>query len=271
MARTGIPVEQQMVRLEAVPCALLMAGLFLASPVPAQAFAPAAPLPTTPVAREGAVVLRAEWMDDMVPTFRVASRDRFRGELEAWTWLTGTVRLDARLDLRVDRFPSSAQRAGAGDLRLGTLVRVVPGSEVLAVGWLVKLPNAEDEGELGTDETDMTFWAEGLWHQGALSLGGRAGLAILGNPLLVASQDDVPLTWLVGRIAGEHRGVVAEVGGAWRTPRNPSRMDLRISGELGCPWTLGLMGGLGLTPAAPTWSAALTVGRARACRDRAGD
>lgn len=263
----------------------VLAGLALAGLCSGRAGAvlPAAPMPTQATAREGAVLLRGDWADDMVPPFRAGSRDRLRGELEAWAWLHTTVRLDARLDLRADRFPSGLRRAGPGDLRLGVLVRPLRGregaSEALALGWLAKLPNAEDEGELGTDETDVTVWGEGRLRRGPWSVGGRAGLAILGHPLLVASQDDVPLTWASAGWGDGQAGLVAEVGGAWRTPRNPARMEARLRGELGCPWLLQTDLGLGLTPAAPRWSAGVALGRdlggsagsGRACRSDAGD
>jgi len=192
-----------------------------------------------------------------VPPFRVADRDRDALAFGA-AWTLGAVQLRARGDVLRDVSGNGERVAGAGDLRLGTVV-ATPRWRSLGgtVGWEVKLPSAADEGELGTDETDLLFGAglraaHGPWWGGA-----AVGLAILGNPLRYANQDDVPM---VRAELGWSTPVVAVAPAfTWDLPtsRNPSRPRLGIAADAGGRLRGTAAFELGLAPAAPDWSVAL--------------
>jgi hypothetical protein len=138
----------------------------------------------------------------------------------------------------------------------------------LWLGWSAKLPDAKDEGELGTDETDVAFGGAAELHVGPWRVLAGAGLGVWGNPLRFANQDDVPelratAAWSPG--PGLNAGVAfnADVG----TARNPARLVaggwLRASLPLGATVTRGFIevaGGAGLTPAAADGIAALSFG-----------
>ena len=93
----------------------------------------------------------------LVPPFRAGSRDRlaFGG---GGRWMPDTrVQLSAGFDGLWDRSAGGSE-LGAGDVRLGASAYVVDLGPIRPwLGFAVKLPDAKDEGELGTDETDITF------------------------------------------------------------------------------------------------------------------
>ena len=223
------------------------------------------------------------WLDEMVPPFRVAPRDRGLIDLDAHWWAHSTVRVGLHLDLRHDRFSSGLRRTGPGDLRFHTLVEPgaaraqgatspgEPGPGRLGLGWQVKLPNAEEDEELGTDETDVSIWGQGRLPLGPGELRARAGLAILGHPLQLANQDDVPLTDVSYRLPMGEVWLEGSMGGSWRTPRNPARHQVGLAVEAGCPLRMGASADLGLTPAAPLWSARAWLGWAGPCFEAARD
>ena len=206
------------------------------------------------------------WLDEMVPPFRVAPRDRGLLDLDAHWWAHSTVRVGLRLDLRHDRFSSGLRRTGPGDLRFHTLVEpekrgsdgarrpLVADQVRVGLGWQVKLPNAEEDEELGTDETDVSLWGQGRLALGPGELRARAGLGILGHPLQLANQDDVLLTDVTYRLPLGQAWLEGSIGGNWRTPRNPARHQVGLSVERACPLRMGASTDLGLTPAAPRWS-----------------
>ncbi len=196
----------------------------------------------------------------LVPEFRTASRDRAAGALGV-TGVLGPVQVRARGDVLRDATDDGDIVVGPGDLRLGTAVatRFGPGFGA-GLGWEVKLPDAADEGELGTDETDVilggTFgWGNGpWWAQGAL------GIGILGNPLRFANQDDVPLLRAVGGWRAARAELTAGVDAALATARNPARSEAHVGAAYGGAFTVRLGTEIGLTPAAPDWGVSLGVG-----------
>lgn len=198
-------------------------------------------------------------MPGTVPEFRASERDRLEGVLEAaWLPVDG-VRLMARATWLRDATPV-ATVSGPGDLSLGTWARLYDGPLVGGVAWWVKLPNARDEGELGTDETDVTIVGTvgrrvGYWHLAAVG-----GLSVLGNPLRFANQDDVPLGWLELTHTQAAFMARARAGGGFETSRNPARLEASLGAEVGCPWFGGAQGSAGLTPAAPDYGVRLTTG-----------
>ncbi len=168
-----------------------------------------------------------------VPAFRVGERDRIAFGPSVAGWLGARVCVRADWAWRVDL-------TGAG------------------VGWSVKLPNAS--APLGTDEADVGFGAWVAWARGPLAARGGVGLEILGNPLRFASQDDVPHAWLEGDVRAGDVVVGPRLDLEVATSRNPARS--RVGAEVVVGRTafgrLGVFGGL--SPAAPDWAVALSVG-----------
>ncbi len=83
----------------------------------------------------------------------------------------------------------------SGDLRLWTKLRLFPSQiQDLSLRFGAKLPNAGNEGGLGTDETDFFLAALYDLRFGTAVLSLNAGLGLLGSPERNQSQDDV-FTW----------------------------------------------------------------------------
>jgi hypothetical protein len=96
-------------------------------------------------------------------------------------------------------------------VKIGAL-RQRGGRPALGMGLGAKLPNASNETGLGSDESDVFLHAI-VSHAGPRhDVRFNAGVAILGDPLTNASQEDL-LTWgLAGRF-GERHALLAEVWG----------------------------------------------------------
>ncbi len=210
------------------------------------------------------------YLPGFVPPFRSGARDR-------WTFGGGGRWMpDARVQL-AGGFEGIADRTaegtaiGAGDVRLGASADLVElGIFRVWTGFSVKLPDAKDENELGTDETDVAFGsslevASGPWR----ALGG-AGLGIWGNPLRFANQDDVPMVRLAGSWTRPRAGGLGlQVGAALNvdvaTARNPARSVIggwvRVLRPLGrASVYVECSAGAGLTPAAPDGFAGASLG-----------
>lgn len=210
---------------------------------------------------KGEVSLRAGWAPGLVPPFRSGARDRIFGGVDAEGWLAGRVRLGLSWEWLMDDTEASAAVSGPGDVRLGTAVRLVGGGDWTAgLGWEAKLPNAANETELGTDETDILFGGWGRWGHGPWSASAALGLGVLGNPLRFANQDDVPMIRAEGGWGAHRFGarvlLVADVA----TPRNPARVSLGGALRYGEPWFIEVEGAGGLTPAAADGQVMLRIG-----------
>lgn len=224
--------------------------------------APLFPQPAGSATGSFGVLADSSWSAGWVPPFRAGERDRGTVGVDA------IVRLD-RVEVRaawgwvVDTTAAGGVTTGAGDLHLGTTVTAVrAGAFAVNVGWEAKLPNAADEGEIGTDETDIRFGASGSWRGGPVSAQLGVGLAVLGNPLRFANQDDVPLvrgavTWERAAVA-----VIGRAGADLPTARNPARADGDVAFRLGTRWFALVRGGGGFVPAAADWHVGLAVGYA---------
>jgi hypothetical protein len=181
--------------------------------------------------------------------------------LEGRAWLGERILLGAAWGLLRDETRDGAVALGAGDLQLGTVVEAVRLREVhLHVGWGVKLPNAADEGELGTDETDVSFGGSVGWSRGAWAVVGSVGLGVLGNPLKFANQDDVPLlraeaAWRSGWCA-----LRPMVAADFSTSRNPARVRAGGSVRFGRAVFVEASSVAGLTPAEADWQVGLGAG-----------
>ena len=219
--------------------------------------------------------LGISWRRGLVPPFRAAARDRGAIEVALGWSPHPRVGLDLRFDALRDQLPTGEVRVGPGDLRLGVEAGLWQGAVDLDLGWQVKLPDARDEGELGTDETDVLLFARISRALGPARLALQGGLGILGDPLRFANQDDVPLLWLAGSLPAGPLDISARVGGGLPGARNPARLDAAVGLERGCPrrgrWLVGgeVLGGL--TPAAEDWGIRAWAGVTAACPEPARD
>lgn len=193
--------------------------------------------------------LRGGYAGGLVPPFRVADRDRIAVGLDADVQL-GRVGLAISGEWLRDTTAAGEPQSGFGDLRLGSTVEVFrAGPVAFGLGWEAKLPNAADEGELGTDETDILFGPNVAGHFGPVRVVAAGGLAVLGNPLRFANQDDVPMLRLAAD-AG-FGDLHASILGRWdvQTNRNPHRAELELALRYGPSWFVEAAGSAGLVPA----------------------
>ncbi len=229
---------------------------------------PLFPRPTGTARQSLAVLASIDGSVGYVPPFRVGERDRTSASVAAGVHL-GPVEIRAGWEWLADVGAARGLVHGPGDLRLGTVVTLARRGEFdLSAGWEAKLPNAADEGELGTDETDIRLGAGGGWRHGPVSARIGVGLAVLGNPLRFANQDDVPmirtsLAWERGSI-----GVIGRASADLPTVRNPARIDGDIGFRLGVRWFGLVHGGGGFVPASADWHAGVSVGFASALPER---
>ena len=103
--------------------------------------------------------------------------------------------------------PALDSESEVGDFALWLKIealREAPGRP--ALGFLIgtKLPNASDETGLGTDETDFFVALALSKRMGMHELRLNLGLAILGDPTLLASQEDLLTYGLAGRHGDRH-------------------------------------------------------------------
>lgn len=226
------------------------------------------------------------WDSGFIPDFRASERDR-RAAWGAVTW-TPAPMVSAWLQggLAWDRAPAGMTWTAPTTLTVGTRLRPLAPARSgaparlapvdLGLSWWAGLPLSADRGAVDSDETDLSFSLEVGRALGPLRLDGALGLAILGNPLRLANQDDQPLVGLVAAWAPAPAArwpieVHARGGGSLRTPRNPARTEAAVGLELACPLALGLEAGAGLSPAAPDLLLRAWLGRVRACRGGARD
>ena len=114
----------------------------------------------------------------------------------------------------------------------------------------------------------MLFWQCRSGFQrtvGPASLAATGGLAIIGNPLMFANQDDLPLSHLSAAVPLGPTRLAFTAGGSWKTARNPARFETALSVEGHCPHLSGLSATAGLTPAAPDWAVTAWLGRGWGC------
>jgi hypothetical protein len=92
---------------------------------------------------------------------------------------------------------------GSGDLKITSVFRVMNQAKPFmesALKLAVKLPNADDLREFGTDETD--FFVGGIFQKriGKIKLLANADLAIIGNPISNETEQDDVLVYSLGTI-----------------------------------------------------------------------
>ena len=206
------------------------------------------------------------------PPFRAGERDTTRLRASGLWALgpRGAMRIQAeRLWMN---WPSGDQVSGWGDLRLGSMgLFMGDGKEGVSVGvdWGVKLPNAADQGELGSDESDAHAGLFGVWRRNAWEVGLSTTLLILGDPLQFANQDDALLA--IALAAYETEKVRWSSRVVWRenSPRNPRDVRVLAGAQwMGLPkgFWLAAEGGIGTSAYAPSWQAGIQIGLSKACR-----
>lgn len=208
----------------------------------------------------GGVRVAAEHAIGLVPAFRSASRDRTEVSGVASAWVGPAVRLELGWGWLADQ-TAAEQTTGPSDFRLGTGLRLLQTDAIsMGLGWGAKLPNATNEDGLGTDETDVDFGAWAGLQRGPWSGVASVGLAVLGNPLRFAAQDDVPFATIEGAWTSGRWSVLCHADLALATSRNPARAEagggLRYGGRF-----FGEVGGTaGLTPAAADGRVLIAIG-----------
>jgi hypothetical protein len=205
------------------------------------------------------------YQKDLVLPFRAGPRTRTEAQTEVRWNPSPLVQLDGQWGWVWDQMPAGQTVSGAGDIRLGVHAVAWSGPVDLGVAWQVKLPNARDESELGSDETDSIVAGTIRWFNEYWSLQGTGGVVISGDPIRFANQDDAALMRL--HLYAKHGGVLwgTHVGGTLSSPRNPARMTVDFEGEKGCRYRVGGRGTVGLTPAAPAWGVYGWVGFGPSC------
>lgn len=254
--RPALPALPPVVRL------LLLAGLL---PSPRAKAATDGPL-AQPTA---SLRLGAAYAQGLAPPFFSQARDRLAVQA-ALAWQPAPIiGLYAQVDaLRLDHWPDGADdptRLGGGDIRLGTRLRLWTGPVEGGLRWELKLPNAEDEPELGTDETDVAALVDLGGEHGDLGLRAAAGVDVRGDPHRYRSQVVVPLVQaraygLLGPVRARLR-VDAELPAGGQ----PGRLELGIGAEGRCPWLSGGELLRGVTTTGPLWGARLWVGYGGGC------
>ena len=112
-------------------------------------------------------------------------------------------------------------------------LREAPGRPGLGILIGTKLPNASDETGLGTDETDFFLGLALSRSLGVHELRLNLGLAVLGDPSVQASQEDLLTYGLAGR-HGERHAFLWEV---WGRALSEDDRDLdEATARLGYGW-----------------------------------
>jgi len=219
----------------------------------------------------GALGVHIENDRDLIPAFRAGPRDRSAVGVYGHWVASDHIVMDLSWAMLRDLHPSGESVIGPGDVELGTMIRL-PIAEGLrsaardlgrrgpafGLGWRAKLPNAADEGELGSDETDVTLVASAAGDLGPLRGWAGGGLAILGDPGQLAAQDDIVFlqaglglaTLIEGRPWVPQPELAAGV--ALPSAGNPLRSELSASLRWGRTWSVVVVGDVGLSAASPT-------------------
>jgi hypothetical protein len=201
-----------------------------------------------------------EYQDDNVLPFSTRDRDR---EFLRLPLIGAAIGIGERVELQalydVLTLENDVDESGSGDLRLATKVGIIRESVLLPALGLrfgTKLPNANSDDRLGTDETD--FFASVLLTR-TLALATmhiNAGIAILGDPRPGGGQDDVFSYGIAIVVPTRPLELVVEINGQAFSQENNDRAILRG----GTRWNLNnwvvldLGAGIGLNDDSEDWS-----------------
>lgn len=163
------------------------------------------------------------------------------------------------------RWSDDSTDSGSGDLTIGLKVSPWKGPwGRLGLSIATKLPNAENENGVGTDEQD--FFVTGLYTATIknLKINLNAGLAVIGDNQRFRHYEylfayGVGLEYLIT----DHWSIVADVAGTVGDDDeyDVAAVSLGVVGPLAWGWEWGVTGSYGLTSHTPEWSAGLTLSR----------
>jgi hypothetical protein len=200
------------------------------------------------------------WMPGQIPPFWSDERDRLQGEASL-LWAPGERgRLGVSVDgYRLDRYPDGDSQRGPGDITMVTDLWLSRGAVDLGLGSAVKQPNADDERQLGTDETDIALMLRAGVGEGT-RLEGAGGVTFAGDPHRFTSNDPIPEVALSAAHAARWGSAQLVAGGGLPTAHNPARLTVGLTAATACPARVS--GGvlLGLSEAAPDWGVRLSAG-----------
>jgi hypothetical protein len=201
-----------------------------------------------------------EYQEDNVLPFDTRTRNR---ELLRFPLIGAAIGIGERVELQalydiLTLEERGDDETGSGDLRLATKIGIFKESAYPAVGlrFGTKLPNANRDDRLGTDETD--FFASLLFskniERAAVHL--NAGLAILGDPRPAGGQDDVFTYGFAVVVPTNPLELVVEINGQAFGQENNDRSLLRggVRWEIFEWVVLDAAGGIGLTDETEDWS-----------------
>ena len=234
---------------------------------------PFSPLGILGAERACEVCLSVEQTSGVVPVFSASPRDEQKINLAGAWFAHETVGVRITSSLQSVSWPDGLTVNGAGDIKLGTTLRVLDRSNSsLWLDWSAKMPNAQDTSGLGTDETDLTVGAYGRWSNEHVGLVAGGELQVLGDPLQYANQDDALLVGAAIDTTYDSLHFRGRVTARLESPRNP--LDLSVG--LGVQrrkgsWGYGLNGAVGLSPAAADYSISASIHRIWACPTPNGD
>jgi len=202
----------------------------------------------------------ASWMPGQAPLFWSDERDRLTAEA-GLVWAPGDrARLGLAVDgYRLDRYPDGTRQHGPGDITMVTDLWLWRGPVDLGLAAAVKQPNADDERQLGTDETDISLMAR-LGAGDVARLEAAAGMTFAGDPLRFTSHDAIPELALSGALKTGWGAAQVVAGGGLATDHNPARISASLGASTACPARLSAAAQVGLSPAAPDWGLRLSMG-----------
>lgn len=221
---------------------------------------------TTPLGRQhlrlGASYNRGERL-----LFQAENKDRRVYELPSFSLAVGlapNVELLLSYPLLLLNQTDKEEEYGSGDLIITGVYRLLQVGKIFsdcALTIATKLPNASNQEEFGTDETDFFLGGAVSREMGKLNLLINLDFAILGDPNRVNTQDDL-FEYNVGLIYPVNKKLSAalEFAGAETSRRNNDRRFVR--GGIAFTWKKFLIdcgGALGLTEESGDFQVAVGV------------
>jgi len=206
------------------------------------------------------------YLGSHLPPFWNEPRNRAQGEFNLRWAPSSAAWLDVSVDAwRQDRHENGNVFSGPGDITMGGRAWIWQAPVFTGVAFAVKQPNADDERQLGTDETDITLLAtSGAW-LGQTWIQVHGGAAFLGDPHRFSSQDVAPTVITSAVYEREIIVLHSFINGTMETTHNPSQWSMTIGGEGRCPRLLGAEATVGLSPAAPNWGGRVWAGWGWGC------
>lgn len=204
--------------------------------------------------------LGLEYLNDETLMFQPVGKNWNVARLPVWGCSIG---LGDRVEVQAD-FDALYLQDGhfdgydVGDLRLWTKVKLLSEQEkmpAVAVKFGMKLPNAGEQHNFGTDESDNFGLFLISKHFGDLESRINLGMGILGSPISLSNQDDVFL-YGIGLVKPVNSSVnlVAEINGIAFSHAGNERSSFRAGIQIpqkSVTWDIA--GSMGLNKASENW------------------